>query len=92
MPADNLVLLLTALAVLNLVTFLTFWHDKQRAVQGGRRVRESNLLMLALLGGSAGVLAARQMFRHKTRKQPFATLLMLIAVIQVGGLIDYFLL
>ncbi|MCP3736358.1 DUF1294 domain-containing protein [Sphingomonas sp. RP10(2022)] len=59
-------------------------HDKARATSGGWRVRESTLLGLAALGGSPGALWARQRFRHKTRKQPFATYLDLIAMVHAG--------
>lgn len=71
----------------NLLTMLLFWQDKNRAVAGGRRIREADLLGLALFGGSPGALLARRLFRHKTRKQPFSTQLMLIAALQLGALI-----
>ena len=77
-----------ALAVVNLVTIFRFWQDKQRAIAGERRIPESDLLGLAFLGGSPGALLARQMFRHKTRKQPFTNHLHLILAAQVGGLIS----
>lgn len=54
--------------VINSIAFLTFWIDKRAAIHGERRVRESTLLLMALFGGSAGALVARQVFRHKTRK------------------------
>ncbi len=72
------------LAALNLWTFASFWHDKRQAISGGWRVPEGRLLLLAALGGSPGALAARQLLRHKTRKQPFAALLWLIALVQLG--------
>jgi uncharacterized membrane protein YsdA (DUF1294 family) len=75
------------LALVNLITLLSFWHDKRRAIAGGQRIRESDLLLLALLGGSPAALLARQWFRHKTRKQPFSTLLLLIVGLQIGALI-----
>jgi len=81
----------TYLALVNFVTFLCFRHDKRRAVAGGRRVREADLLLLALIGGSPAALLARRLFRHKTRKQPFSTLLLLIVAIQVGALIGWWL-
>jgi uncharacterized membrane protein YsdA (DUF1294 family) len=76
-----------ALVVLNLFTMLRFWQDKQRAVAGERRIPEVHLLSLALIGGSPGALAARRMFRHKTRKQPFSMWLFLIVAVQAGALI-----
>ena len=40
--------------------------------------------MLAVIGGSPGAFAARHLFRHKTRKEPFSTRLMVIAAMQAG--------
>lgn len=81
-------LLQLALAFLigaNLWTVLRFWQDKRRAIAGQRRISESDLLGLAMLGGSPGALLARQLFRHKTRKEPFSTKLMVIAALQTGA-------
>jgi uncharacterized membrane protein YsdA (DUF1294 family) len=47
-----------------------------------RRIAESTLLTLALLGGTPGTYAGRALFRHKTRKQPFSRRLHTIAVVQ----------
>ncbi|MDQ2894004.1 MAG: DUF1294 domain-containing protein [Pseudomonadota bacterium] len=69
----------------NAWTVMCFKHDKARAIAGDRRIPEANLLGLALIGGSPGAFAARHLFRHKTRKEPFSTQLMLIAAIQVGA-------
>jgi uncharacterized membrane protein YsdA (DUF1294 family) len=73
------------LGVVNVWTILTFWADKRQAIAGVRRVPESNLLLLALLGGSPGAFWARRRFRHKTRKEPFSTRLHLIAMVQAGA-------
>ena len=75
------------LLALNLFTMLRFWQDKKRAIAGERRIPEADLLTLALVGGSPGAFAARWLFRHKTRKQPFSTRLFLIAAVQAGALI-----
>jgi uncharacterized membrane protein YsdA (DUF1294 family) len=75
-------LLLTALLLANLIAFALFGMDKRRARMGLRRVSERTLLLWALAGGSVGALAGRQFFRHKTRKQPFSTLLWLIVAAQ----------
>jgi uncharacterized membrane protein YsdA (DUF1294 family) len=74
------------LAVVNLLAVGSFWDDKQRAIQGKRRIPESDLLSLALLGGSPGALLGRKLFRHKTRKEPFSTQLFVIIALQIGGL------
>lgn len=73
-----------AIVLVNLLTMLCFASDKARAVAGERRIRESHLLTLAALGGCPGAFAARRLFRHKTRKQPFSTRLWLIAAVQAG--------
>lgn len=84
--------LFVAFAFVNAWTVLRFWQDKSRAVARQRRIPEANLLGLALIGGSPGALLARQMFRHKTRKEPFSTHLMLIVVVQAGAIIGWFIL
>ena len=59
------------LIAINFVAFAAFGWDKAQAERGGRRVRESTLVTLASIGGIAGALAGRAMFRHKTRKNGF---------------------
>ena len=66
-------------------TVLRFWQDKQRAIAGAWRIPEADLLGLALIGGTPGAFAARHLFRHKTRKEPFSTWLQLIAAVQLGA-------
>ncbi len=73
------------LVVANLLAFMLFGLDKRRAIDGGRRIRESDLLGAALLGGTGGAYLGRHYFRHKTVKQPFSTFLHLIALIQAGA-------
>lgn len=74
------------LLMVNASCFLSFAYDKHQAITGGWRVAEANLLGLALIGGTPGAFAAQRLFRHKTRKQPFAFQLQLIAVLQLGAL------
>ncbi|MGE0178794.1 MAG: DUF1294 domain-containing protein [Sphingomonas sp.] len=85
---DRVALIILALVGVNCWTVFRFWQDKQRAVAGGRRIAEADLLGLALLGGSPGALLARRWFRHKTRKEPFSTRLLLIVAVQLGSLIS----
>ena len=80
-------LLTTWLAAVNLLAFVSFGLDKAQARMGVRRTRESTLLGLALVGGTAGAYAGRAWFRHKTRKESFSTLLLLICALQLGALI-----
>jgi uncharacterized membrane protein YsdA (DUF1294 family) len=77
---------IAGLAVLNFATFVAFAIDKAKAKAGERRIAESTLLMLALVGGTPGAYAGRRAFRHKTRKQPFVGQLHAIAALQVAAL------
>ena len=40
-----------------------------------------------MIGGSPGALLARRWFRHKTRKEPFSTRLLVIVAVQAGTII-----
>jgi uncharacterized membrane protein YsdA (DUF1294 family) len=74
---------------LNIWTVLRFWQDKARAQNGERRIPEADLLTLAIMGGSPGALLARRLFRHKTQKEPFSTMLLVIVALQLGALIGF---
>jgi uncharacterized membrane protein YsdA (DUF1294 family) len=80
------------LAAVNCWTVWSFWDDKRRARAGARRIPENDLLGLAIFGGSPGALLARRLFRHKTRKEPFSTHLLLIVALQAGVLLGLLLL
>ncbi|MDQ0323632.1 uncharacterized membrane protein YsdA (DUF1294 family) [Pararhizobium capsulatum DSM 1112] len=76
--------LLLIYLLVNVVVYCVYWWDKQAAIEGAWRVRESTLLWLAIAGGSLGALTAQQVLRHKTRKEPFRSILMTIGVLHVG--------
>ena len=71
--------------LINGFAYLLYWADKRRALNGEYRIPEKSLLLVALLGGSLGALIACHTLRHKTRKQPFRTLLIGIAALQIGA-------
>ncbi|TBE86960.1 DUF1294 domain-containing protein [Rhizobium ruizarguesonis] len=66
---------------LNLSVFSIYFMDKQAARCCRRRISERTLLILALIGGSLGALAAQQLLRHKTRKEPFRSILAAILIL-----------
>lgn len=70
-PIDQMLIILAALQA---VAFALFWFDKVQARNGDWRVRERTLLLAALFGG-IGAWFAQHLLRHKTRKEPFRTLL-----------------
>ncbi|WP_349433948.1 DUF1294 domain-containing protein [Pararhizobium sp. A13] len=78
--------LAAVLLLLNVITFCVFWWDKRAARGNSWRVAESQLLSLALFGGSIGAWAAQRLLRHKTRKEPFRTRLITILVLHAAVL------
>lgn len=74
------------LIAINATAFAALALDKAAARRRGRRAPEQRLLVLAVLGGSAGALAAQQALRHKTRKEPFRRQLWSIALLQALAL------
>ncbi|RUM25209.1 DUF1294 domain-containing protein [Rhizobium vallis] len=66
---------------LNLLAFSVYYLDKQAARRGRWRISERTLLTLALIGGSLGAVAAQQLLRHKTRKEPFRSILVAILIL-----------
>ena len=84
-------LLLTAM---NLLSFALYGIDKLKAKRGAWRIPEMTLLLVALLGGSAGALLGMELFRHKTKHAKFLVLVPLAAILwtlAVGALIAHLL-
>lgn len=75
---------------INIITIFAYGADKIFASAHAWRVRERTLLLLALIGGSAGALFGMNLFRHKTRKISFQVLFAVILLIQVAFLIFIF--
>jgi uncharacterized membrane protein YsdA (DUF1294 family) len=76
----------TLVVIINAAAFVLFMFDKHCAEERLRRVPESTLLLVALVGGSAGAIAGQQYWRHKTQKEPFRSMLFAIAAFQVAAL------
>ncbi len=68
------VALLIPYTAFSLIALVMYRADKAAAVRGSWRTPESNLHLVALLGGWPGALVAQRAFRHKTKKQPFVTI------------------
>lgn len=59
------------LIVINLITLLAMYIDKQKAKKSKRRIPEKTLFTLVALGGGIGGIAGMYIFRHKTKKSRF---------------------
>ena len=74
------------LLAINAATFAALAWDKRAAGRRAWRSSERSLLMLAVVGGSPAALAAQQLLRHKTRKEPFRTILWTVIGVQFVAL------
>ena len=75
------------LLLISASTFAVYGWDKLCAKRGVWRVPEKILLLLAILGGSIGAIAAMALFRHKTLHLKFRYGVPLILTLQIAGLI-----
>lgn len=57
--------------------------DKKKAIKKHWRIPEDVLLGIAVVGGSAGIIAGMHRFRHKTMKDKFAIGVPLILTLQI---------
>ena len=72
------------LIAINVVTFLIYGLDKWKAKRDAWRIKESTLLLLAVVGGSVGALLGMQVFRHKTKHVQFTVGVPVILLAQIA--------
>ena len=72
------------LICINIVTFVVYGIDKWKAKQGGWRISEASLLLLAVIGGSIGALLGMQVWHHKTMHKKFKYGLPMILLVQIA--------
>ena len=80
---------LVYLAVINVATFFTFGIDKWKAKKSMWRIRETALLILAVLGGSIGAWVGMKVWHHKTLHKKFRFGVPAIIIVQLL-IIGYF--
>lgn len=78
------------LIFVNLLAFICFGVDKQKAKSHQWRISEKTLLGIAVCGGSLGAICGMRIFHHKTKHAKFAVGLPVILLIQaVAAVIVY---
>ncbi|MEZ9625472.1 DUF1294 domain-containing protein [Aliivibrio fischeri] len=70
---------------MSLLTYAMYAVDKNAAKKGNWRISENTLHVLSLLGGWPGALFAQNQFRHKSKKQPFKTILWITIFMNIGA-------
>lgn len=82
-------LLIVYVAAVNAVAFVVYGVDKYKAQKAKWRIRESTLLLLAAIGGSAGAWLGMKIWRHKTRHAKFRYGVPAILMIQLAGVLCF---
>lgn len=80
---EPVVLILGYLLIINIVSFVVMFADKQKAKKKAWRVPEATLFLLAIIGGSIGSIAGMYTFRHKTKHLSFVIGMPAILIIQI---------
>ncbi|MFA6939966.1 MAG: DUF1294 domain-containing protein [Clostridiaceae bacterium] len=69
--------------LLNITGFLSMYIDKEKARTGKWRIKESTLLIIAVIGGSIGSYLGMKIFGHKTKHAKFKYGIPFIIIIQL---------
>ena len=85
------VLLLLAMFVMSVFTFLLYGIDKWKAKREKWRIKEKTLLISSVFFGSVGALLGMKVFRHKTKHTYFWVINYTCLVIQIGLVLYLFL-
>jgi uncharacterized membrane protein YsdA (DUF1294 family) len=83
-------IILIILLLSNLLCFLLFFLDKQKAQRGQRRISEKTLHLATLAGAAPGAWAAIFLLHHKNRKAAFWSITLLLTLVQ-GAILYFFL-
>lgn len=82
--------ILLYLLVINLFGFFIMWLDKRKSKKGAWRIPEKTLFIVTALGGGIGTIAGMYTFRHKTQKLNFVIGFPFITILEIIGIIWYF--
>lgn len=78
------------LLLINAFGLLIMLADKRKAIKKAWRIPEATLMTVSVIGGSIGVLAGMQLFRHKTKHPKFTVGVPLILALQLLAAVWYF--
>ncbi len=78
-----MIVLIIYLLIMNMAGIIICGIDKKRAVRHWWRIPERQIFLIAVLGGSVGVLIGMYCFRHKTKHRQFTIGIPLILLCQM---------
>ena len=76
-------MLILIFAIMNVVTFILYWYDKECARKRKWRVAEITLLSFSFFGGALGAYIAMLGLRHKTQHKKFQICVPIFLTIQI---------
>lgn len=71
------------LLLINLFSLFVMGLDKRKAIKKQYRISELSFFLLAIIGGSLGIILGMLLFHHKTKKVQFVLGIPLIILIQL---------
>lgn len=71
------------LSIINVITFILYWYDKECARKNKWRVAEITLLSFTFFGGALGAYIAMYGLRHKTQHKKFQICVPIFLTIQI---------
>ncbi len=82
----------TIYAVSSLICFILYGMDKKRSYDPKQpyRIPENTLHFFEFIGGWPGALIAQMVFKHKTQKKPYVSILYTIIAVHLIGWIYFF--
>lgn len=72
--------------IVSIISAVLTVYDKSAAKNGGQRISERCLLILAAMGGAGTMLAVMKTIRHKTRKAKFMVTLPVLFAAHIIGI------
>lgn len=80
-------ILITAFALINAISFLINCMDKYKAKHNKWRIKESTLWLFGIIGGATGGYIAMKLIRHKTKHKSFMIGMPILMIIQIIGIV-----
>lgn len=77
------------LIIINTLTFILVYIDKQKAIKHQWRIPEKNYLIISILGGYLGMILGMKLFHHKTKRKKFYIGIPLILILIIWIIILY---
>ena len=71
------------LLLINLFSLFVMGLDKRKAIKKQYRISELSFFLLAIIGGSLGIILGMLLFHHKTKQVQFVLGIPLIILIQL---------